>query len=256
MGKSTGYGAQLLRGDGSGVDGIRASKTYGAGTSAVIVTARKNGATGNNITVAFVDSVSNNVPLSISVTGNAITVNLATDGTSTPTSTANQVIAAINSNAAAANLVTAKAGDSGGGGGVAAAAASALTGGALATHVFTSISGLKDFSHEGLSVNVVDATAADSPDRTSQKQVGFINSGSITFSMLFDADDVTQATMEADFLTGAERVYRIRLADTSTTTMDFRGFVTNFSLALPLEELVTRSCTIELTGPVIRNYGS
>ena len=256
MGTSTGYGAQILRGDGSGVDGVRASKTYGSGTAAVLCTAVKNGTSGNSITVAFVDPPGNNAPLSIAVSGNSITVNLATDGSSNPISTANQVIAALNSNAASCKLITAKAGDSGGGGVVAAAAASALTGGALATHVFTKLSGLKNFSHEGLSANVVDITAADSPDRTSQKTLGFNNAGSITFEMIFDADDDSQALMESDFRTGIERVYRLRLSDQSTTTMDFRGFVTNFGLSVPLEEAVSRSCTIELTGPVVRNYGS
>ena len=491
MGISTGYGAQILRGDGSGVDGIRASRTYGSGTSAITCTAVKSGATGNGISVIFKPAIGNNQPLSLLVSGNTITVNLATNGSGDPISTANQVIVAINANAASSRLITAKSGNSGGGGlapfewspsdvpslvdwydatdvnsltlsgsdvvswgsktssgntltsgvikptylgnrvvfnnaaqltkssissanltqnnfsiyavaahdlantayifnitdgtagpgaalrgvspsdffvyvdptsfvaqavpsvgytpgqdmvlGLISSGAGAntlagsyngamteaigtttrftgttyvagrtasssldsisevvivnssdinlcrklegylawkrglqaflpsdhafkyrqilnsadrgLTGGALATHVFSKLSGLKNFSHEGLTANVVDITAADSPDRTSQKQAGFINSGSITFEMIFDADDDSQALMESDFRTGIERVYRLRLSDPATTTMDFKGLVTNFGLSVPLEEAVSRSCTIELTGPVVRNYG-
>jgi len=256
MSTSTGYGAALLRADGAGIDGIRANRTYGTGTSQIVVQAIKNGTAGNSITLTFTDPVGNNVPLSVAVSGNDITVTLATDGSSAVTSKANQVIALLNSNVNTNSLISAKAGTSGGGGVVAAAASQALTGGALATHGFTKISGLRNFSHSGVTTNVVDATSADSPDRFSQKQVGFISAGNISFEMIFDAADASQATMEADWRNGAQRLYRLTLADDDTTTFDFRGFVANFDMSVQLEEVTSRSCTIELTGPMLRNYGS
>jgi hypothetical protein len=62
---------------------------------------------GNDVTAALVKPADPSSPLSVSVAGKAITVNLATDATGTVTSTAAQVVDAINASPAAAALVTA-----------------------------------------------------------------------------------------------------------------------------------------------------
>lgn len=87
------------------------------------------GADGEEITVEHVDSASNNVPLTVAVTGFAVVVNLATDATSVVTSTADDVLAAVNADPDASQLVivdldTVEAND--GTGLCAAAAAAAL----------------------------------------------------------------------------------------------------------------------------------
>lgn len=116
-------------------DGVRASTTRGTGNAGVKIEADAVGTGGNSITYAQVVPAGANAPLSVSVVGSAITVNVATGATAgTATSTADQVIAAINANPAAAALVTASRGASSDGSGVVAASASAaLTGGAAGT---------------------------------------------------------------------------------------------------------------------------
>lgn len=64
------------------------------------------GTGGNATTITYVVA-GNNTALSVSVAGTAITVNVATDGAGAPTSTAAQVMAAVNAHAAASALVTA-----------------------------------------------------------------------------------------------------------------------------------------------------
>lgn len=78
-------------------------------------TAVAPGAAGNSITVEYVDPGANDAELSVDVTGNAITVNLATDETGEITSTAADILAAIEGSAAASALVTVtdKAGNDG-----------------------------------------------------------------------------------------------------------------------------------------------
>ncbi|WP_051325115.1 M14 family metallopeptidase [Candidatus Solirubrobacter pratensis] len=63
---------------------------------------------GNNITAQLKDPGAPSSPLSVSVAGPAITVNLATDATGAITSTAGQVVDAINASPAASSLVTAQ----------------------------------------------------------------------------------------------------------------------------------------------------
>lgn len=67
--------------------------------------ARKPGAAGNAITLALIDPASNNVPLSVEVTGTDIVVTLETDGSSAILSTAAEVRDAINAHPGAAGLV-------------------------------------------------------------------------------------------------------------------------------------------------------
>jgi hypothetical protein len=62
---------------------------------------------GNQITAEFKNPGANNAPLSVAVTGNDIVVGLATNATGALSSTAAQVVAAINADPAASALVTA-----------------------------------------------------------------------------------------------------------------------------------------------------
>jgi hypothetical protein len=92
-------------------------------------TARTPGGNGNLITVRYVVA-GNNTALSVSVAGNAITVNVATDGGGAATSTGDQIRDAINKDAAASALVRAeRAAANDGTGAVIALAATALSGG-------------------------------------------------------------------------------------------------------------------------------
>lgn len=95
----------------------------------LVFTARKAGKAGESITVAYVDPAANSQALSVAVVGNAITVNLATDGGGAITSTGATVLAAINGSATASALVFASlAAANSGAGVVTAMVAAALAG--------------------------------------------------------------------------------------------------------------------------------
>jgi hypothetical protein len=101
----------------------------GTGESGVLVY-RKSGTP----TITYTDPAGNSAALTVSVAGNDITVSLATDGTSTPISTAAEVVAAINANSSAFALVGAVILDGYTGTGVVAAATQAtLADGGLLT---------------------------------------------------------------------------------------------------------------------------
>lgn len=94
------------------------------------LTARDAGVAGNSITLTLVDPSANDATLSVDVSGTDITVNLATDGAGAITTTASDILTAINYDADAQDLVTvtlAAAND--GTGVVTALTQTALTGG-------------------------------------------------------------------------------------------------------------------------------
>lgn len=84
---------------------------------------------GNDVSVALTSPGAANAPLSVAVVGSAITVSLATNASGAVTSTAAQVVAAINASPAASALVIAYTYRGNAGGGVVAATSAALTDG-------------------------------------------------------------------------------------------------------------------------------
>lgn len=87
--------------------GVRATGVTGSvGSNRIAYTALQPGTAGNSISVTLVVA-GVSTPLSVAVVGTDITVNLATDATSTATSTVTQVLAAIANSAAAHALITA-----------------------------------------------------------------------------------------------------------------------------------------------------
>lgn len=113
-------------------DKVAASKETGviADNNRIKWTAVEKGTIGNAIKVALVDPSANSAALAVSVLGDTISVSLATGSTGTITSTALEVIAAVNAHLVAKDLVLA-AGVTGstGAAAVAAVAATALAGG-------------------------------------------------------------------------------------------------------------------------------
>lgn len=96
----------------------------------LVFTAVPSGAAGNSVTIAYIDPSGNDEELSIEVTGTDIVVNLATGGAGAITSTAAQILAAIEDNEDAAALVTvANKSSNNGTGVVTALAETALSGG-------------------------------------------------------------------------------------------------------------------------------
>lgn len=101
--------------------------TVGAANSKVKATTVAHGGDAEAVTLAIVDPEADSASLSVSVTGKAITVSAATDSDGVITSTAANVISAINGDTDASALVTAANGTGSNGSGVVAPVA--------ATHV-------------------------------------------------------------------------------------------------------------------------
>ncbi len=90
----------------SGTDGIGAAPSNTS--QAVLLIAKSYGQEGgNDVQAEFLAPLALNAPLTVAVADKRVTVSLATTAPSVPTSTASQVVSAINASAAASALVTA-----------------------------------------------------------------------------------------------------------------------------------------------------
>ena len=116
--------------------GVQAALAIGTGDAEFKVTAREAGFDGNAISIALIDPSGNSQPLSVDYDDGVITVNLATDGSGDITSTAADIIAALNADVEASALIYAElASGSDGTGVVSAASAADLLGGSDATPI-------------------------------------------------------------------------------------------------------------------------
>lgn len=129
-------GSLLIVNEGGPVDAVQATATLdpAGNENALSYTAREYGTGGNSITVTYVDPGANSAPLGVSVAGKSIVVSLATGEAGAITSTAAEVLAAIEAHQPANVLVSAVFAADGeledGSGVVTAMASTALTGGA------------------------------------------------------------------------------------------------------------------------------
>lgn len=94
---------------GTPVDGVKATLTTDMtnANADITLTAVEYGNDGNLISVTYIDPSAISQPLTVLVDGTAIKVHLATDGDGTVTSTAAQVVAAVNAHSLAGALVLA-----------------------------------------------------------------------------------------------------------------------------------------------------
>jgi hypothetical protein len=90
------------------VPAVKASLTTGVvgNKNAILWTAKKGGAGGNGIKIQLKDPAGNDQPLKVLVESDTIIVSLATGGAGAITSTAAQVIAAVNASLLVKDLVT------------------------------------------------------------------------------------------------------------------------------------------------------
>ena len=126
-------------------EAVKATVDIGTGDALITYEAVDGGTAGNSITVRHVVS-GNDTPLSVSVSSLAVTVNVATGAAGAATSTAAEIVAAVNASSTAKVLVRASAS---GTGVVAAASATNLAGGAakalIVGRVISVIGGLLKF---------------------------------------------------------------------------------------------------------------
>ena len=162
----------------------------GANDAIKFVAKREENDAGNAVSVSFVNSGATNAR-SISVTGNAIVVTLATTGgTVNATETANAITAALNGNASANALIQSYSGagvEGDGSGVLAAAAATNLTGGTNNNLVFTDAR--QDAGASDTAINVTYAVAGANTALSAT-----VNGTNITFNLATDAAGVATTT--------------------------------------------------------------
>lgn len=114
---------------------------------------------------------------------------------------------------------------------------------------FATIGEIISFDGPGGSASVIDATSLDSVAR--EKLMGLPDEGQFSFEMNLVPGDEGQQGLRADRKARVLRNFKITLTDEDQTTLTFSAFVLEFSISGGVDDKVTASCTMEISGEVV-----
>ena len=247
---TSGFGTLLQVGDGGVGAGVKASRSIGSSDGILVIRWGTAGTVGNAKTTEIVEN-GNNTALSVTVSTSAVLINLATDGSGNSTSTVNDVIAALYANS---TFVTYWEADNGAGAGTSVIdqdyASAVLSGGTNGTEVYTTVAEVTNISGPEFKLELIDATHMESPQAFREYIPSLLDSGEITFDLNFLPADTNQQGLSDDLKARTLRNFKVIWTDTGATEYGFAGYVTSFAASAKIDDKLTASCTVKVTGPI------
>ncbi len=100
----------------------------------------------------------------------------------------------------------------------------------------------------------IDVTSLDSTGGYREFITGFRDAGTVTLNMNFTRSG--WETMQTDFESDTAVNYEIVLPDAENTTIEFQGLVTECPLDIPMDNKITCSIVIKISGQITVASGS
>lgn len=113
------------------------------------------------------------------------------------------------------------------------------------------VAGIFSMSGPGGDTEEVDLTAHDSTGSFRETAASFRDPGSLDFDIRYDPGSTSHgstAGLISAWQDGATRWWRITLPDTSSSNIDFFGWVRSFTMDSPYDGALDASVSIRLTG--------
>lgn len=82
--------------------------------------------------------------------------------------------------------------------------------------------------------------------------IGLRDEGQVTFDILYDPDNATHQGLLTDRDNKTLREFQLSLTDSTPTTWTFQAYVQGFSMNVAVDEAVTASVTLRISGTVTR----
>ena len=244
-----GYGTKLQYGDGGTGSGTQAYATFGTTDSQLVVKAKIAGTSGNGRKATIVAS-GQNTPLSIVCTKTNLTINVATDGSSSAKSKVGEVISALYLDPTFNEYWQATTGVGDGSGVLAAASETTLAGGTDGTETFSDISEVTELPLPSEEGTEVEATHLNSPNKMREYISGLADGGEIAFTCNFIPSDTSQAAMRTLRRSGAANNFKIIF--TTGEYVTFTAFVKAWDAGSASPDgVISATITLKLTGDAV-----
>lgn len=112
----------------------------------------------------------------------------------------------------------------------------------------TPIADIISIGGPGMSRDTVDVTTLGSTGGYREFITGLRDGGTLTFELLFSKAGYN--AMKTDFESDEPVTYTIELPDSDNTIIGFDGLVTDFPVTIPLDDKVSISVTVKITGNI------
>lgn len=241
---TSGFGTLLKRGDGGVGAGTQANVEWGSGNAKIRIKWGAAGTAGNGKNITVVVSGSSYVYTIL--TSSEISITVPT------TATVAQVIANLYQQATFAQYWAADFGASPGDGSgtITARTVTATSGGTNGTEVFTTISEVVNISLNGRSLELIDATHMESPNTHREYIASLLDSGEVQLDLNFLPGTAAQSGLETDRTNRTKRNFQLVWTNSPATTYSFSGYVTGFDASAAIDDKLSASATIKITGPI------
>ena len=246
---TSGFGVLLKRGDGGAGAAVAASRVIGTGTSGFTIAALEAGTAGNSLACSVVVS-GLSTALSVTVTASNVTITSKTDGAGAATSTVNDIIAELYQDSTFRTYWSATATSTGLGVIAGASALAFLTGGTAGGEVFTTVAEVTGLGGPSEALELIDATHMESPSGYREYIPSLKDSGEISVDLNFLPADTNQGGLRDDLVARELRNWQLVWTDTGGTTYAFSGYVTAVEPKASIDDKLSASATIKVTGPI------
>lgn len=102
------------------------------------------------------------------------------------------------------------------------------------------------------SLETIDATHMQSAGARREYIASLLDSGEMTFEANFLPQAAVQSAIRADISNRTRRKWRVAWTDEATTTYEFEGFVTQWEPSAQIDDKLSISGGIKITGPVTK----
>ncbi|ULQ45872.1 phage tail tube protein [Flagellatimonas centrodinii] len=123
--------------------------------------------------------------------------------------------------------------------------------------VYAEIARVTEINPPSLSRETSDVTHLKSTDRYKEFIGAMRDAGEVSFTLIYNPANTTHQSLMTDYEANAAVDYRITFSDDDTWQWSFKGFVTGLETPITMEDKVTQSITIKITGkPTLAASGS
>ena len=116
--------------------------------------------------------------------------------------------------------------------------------------VFTTIAEITGFSGPEPSLETIDATHMESIDGFREYLPSLKDSGEISFDFNFLPGNTNQRALYTDMVDAVRRTFQIVWSNSPATTYEFQAYVTSLSFNAQIDDKLSGSGTLQVTGPI------
>lgn len=116
---------------------------------------------------------------------------------------------------------------------------------------FTTIAEVRSISGPSMTTDILDVTSHESQFGVREFKAGLIDPGELTFDLAFQPGEPTHGSrvgLQRDQLDRTVRTYHLVFPPTIGFTWEFLGIITGLPLTFPIDEVITASVTVKITG--------